>query len=544
MKERFICSVLVIILLTSEIFSQSITVSGRVTAGEEAVKNAGVTFVNENDTTKKYSTVTDTLGNYRLEIIITGIKEENNTQPVKFELGQNYPNPFTGETAIPYNIKESAAVEIQIYNILGQEVKRITVGEQAMGSHIIKWDGRNNAGVGVSPGIYFYRLNNEVKKMMYGVRNSERLLNKAGTAGLLKDSEEISYETYITRIENSDSTIPLIYNYETLVQITGKDTIIDFQTEAAEQWRLLGLENEIVSAIAINPEDPAIIYAGSSFNSGPGKMFKSTNSGKTWDTLFTGGNFNKIIIDPENHNRIYASPGIIESEDGGLTWQRIMDGIELNLDTGIWSFDVNMKNPCVMYAGTGGFSGGAMYRSDDRGLHWSRIPGDSLNNGVSIIVVDQIDTSTVYAGTAYSGTLWKSTDSGKTWHKTGLGDTGLRISDIFINPADPNEVYVGLSKLGLMKSVDGGATWNSFNDGLPENFSVVKIKKAMDVFILIVTLNDLGWVYEYSNVQEGWARLGINTFQQSFYYSDMAICPELSEVYLGNKGVYVLKYNK
>jgi photosystem II stability/assembly factor-like uncharacterized protein len=140
--------------------------------------------------------------------------------------------------------------------------------------------------------------------------------------------------------------------------------------------------------------------------------------------------------------------------------------------------------------------------------------------------------------------LWKSTDSGKTWHKTGLGDTGLRISDILINPKDPEEVYVGLSKRGLMKSVDGGTTWDSFNNGLPENFSVVKIKKEMEIFIVTLTLGDSGGVYEYSGVQEEWTKLGTNTFQQGFYYSDLVICPELSEVYLGNYGIYVLKYSK
>ena len=229
-------SVFILILLMSEVLSQSITVSGRITAGEEAVKNAEVTFVNENDTTKKYSTVTDTLGNYRLEIIITGIKEENNTQPVKFELGQNYPNPFTGETAIPYNIKESAAVEIQIYNILGQEVKKIIVGEQAMGSHIIKWDGRNNAGVGVSPGIYFYRLNNEVKKMMYGIHNIGASSGFVPVSGLGKTG--MINDGYALIIGNTDSTSPTIEERKITNVTFANDTVINLVVEEAEDYSL------------------------------------------------------------------------------------------------------------------------------------------------------------------------------------------------------------------------------------------------------------------------------------------------------------------
>ena len=83
--------------------------------------------------------------------------------PKKLTLLQNYPNPFNPETWIPYELNQTADVEIRIYNINGQVVRQLSLGQQLPGSYITKdkavyWDGTNDEGEKVSSGVYFYQL--------------------------------------------------------------------------------------------------------------------------------------------------------------------------------------------------------------------------------------------------------------------------------------------------------------------------------------------------------------------------------------------------
>ncbi len=75
-----------------------------------------------------------------------------------YELAQNYPNPFNPSTTIRFNMPEAGAVQLSIYNISGQEVRRLVSGELAGGRHALTWDGRDDHGQLVPSGIYFYRL--------------------------------------------------------------------------------------------------------------------------------------------------------------------------------------------------------------------------------------------------------------------------------------------------------------------------------------------------------------------------------------------------
>jgi hypothetical protein len=79
--------------------------------------------------------------------------------PYANSLGNNYPNPFNPTTTIEYTIKARAHVSLKIYNAAGQLV-RTRVDEVQSPEEVkpVEWDGRNNAGQGVSSGVYFYRL--------------------------------------------------------------------------------------------------------------------------------------------------------------------------------------------------------------------------------------------------------------------------------------------------------------------------------------------------------------------------------------------------
>ena len=90
-------------------------------------------------------------------------------------LFQNFPNPFNPETWIPYRLSADSDATLSIYNVQGQLVRRLNLGEQTAGEYSTQeraayWDGRNNSGAQVSSGIYFYRLStptfHQMKRMV------------------------------------------------------------------------------------------------------------------------------------------------------------------------------------------------------------------------------------------------------------------------------------------------------------------------------------------------------------------------------------------
>ena len=88
----------------------------------------------------------------------------------EYKLMPNYPNPFNPETTIGYSIKTEGMVDLSIYNVLGQEVKRLVYGIKEPGVYKTRWDGTDIYGKNVSGGIYLYRLRVndfiETKKML------------------------------------------------------------------------------------------------------------------------------------------------------------------------------------------------------------------------------------------------------------------------------------------------------------------------------------------------------------------------------------------
>ncbi len=89
----------------------------------------------------------------------TAIAAETTTMPTTFALGANYPNPFNPATTIPVSVAVGAGeVDLTIYNVLGQPVRRVWAGSLAAGEHRLAWDGRDTQGQPVAAGVYLYRL--------------------------------------------------------------------------------------------------------------------------------------------------------------------------------------------------------------------------------------------------------------------------------------------------------------------------------------------------------------------------------------------------
>jgi hypothetical protein len=96
---------------------------------------------------------------------ITTRVEGQTSAPAKFELGQNFPNPFNPTTEISFTAGSTTFVTLKVFNLVGQEVTTLVNGDVNAGEHTITLNAK-----GLPSGIYFYQLASknsvETKKMI------------------------------------------------------------------------------------------------------------------------------------------------------------------------------------------------------------------------------------------------------------------------------------------------------------------------------------------------------------------------------------------
>ncbi len=134
---------------------------------------------------------------------------------------------------------------------------------------------------------------------------------------------------------------------------------------------------------------------------------------------------------------------------------------------------VDVVNNDIRYIYVGSASGG-VWKSEDFGTTFKPI-FDKYTQSIGAICIDQKNPQTVWAGTGESwvrnsvsvGTgIYKTTDAGLNWKKTGL-DSSERIARIAVSPDNSDVVYVAVpgalwsdsKHRGLYKTLDGGKSW-------------------------------------------------------------------------------------
>ena len=171
MRSKYFISLLMIILLVNcnVLYSQATNYK----LAKSVSGSGGILFSNSNDysllaTSGETFTGVVQTQNYSLRsgfwsyspFTPTNVREIDEVKiPDKFNLYQNFPNPFNPTTIIKYDLIEPALVQIEIFNILGERVSEIVKSElKEAGSHQVIWDGTNSRGILLSSGIYIYRI--------------------------------------------------------------------------------------------------------------------------------------------------------------------------------------------------------------------------------------------------------------------------------------------------------------------------------------------------------------------------------------------------
>ena len=132
--------------------TDAVTVKIDIAFYEQSLQNSGYYFTIDSS-------------NFPLELLpaVSGAPSNNVHIPEHTALLSNYPNPFNPETWIPYQLAKAADVTLTIYNIQGQVVRELALGQKLAGYYTDKnraayWDGRNAVGEKVAAGVYFYSI--------------------------------------------------------------------------------------------------------------------------------------------------------------------------------------------------------------------------------------------------------------------------------------------------------------------------------------------------------------------------------------------------
>ncbi|GAB4327781.1 MAG: hypothetical protein OHK0038_01560 [Flammeovirgaceae bacterium] len=194
-----------------------------------------------------------------------------------------------------------------------------------------------------------------------------------------------------------------------------------------------------------------------------------------------------LVFDPRDasQNTWFAGSvggGVWKTTNGGNTWIHLTPDMP-NLAIG--SLAISASNPDVLYAGTGengidgvGVTGDGMYKSTDGGTTWVQLESTVSNpnfQNVNRIIVDPQNENILVAAVTSDGedfrtigsvsSIYRSEDGGASWTRTYLSE-GFSIEQIVANPKNFNIQYATINRKGIIKSIDGGKTWNSASNGI------------------------------------------------------------------------------
>ena len=252
-----------------------------------------------------------------------------------------------------------------------------------------------------------------------------------------------------------------------------------------------------IGAIAVSESDENIIYVGEgeqtlrgNVSSGHG-MWKSTDAGETWKYigLPKSEHISRIRIHPENPDIVYVGVignlwkpnterGLYKTNDGGLTWEKIL---YVSDKAGIGDIVIDPNNSRIIYATTwqmkrNGYrmdSGGPdskIFRSYDSGKTWEDISEfnglPSFPWGIVGVAISPVNSKRIWVMVeADNGGLFRSDDGGNNWEKVNsnraLRQRAWYYTRIYADTQNEDKVFVLNVSYGV--STDGGKTFTLKN---------------------------------------------------------------------------------
>ena len=277
----------------------------------------------------------------------------------------------------------------------------------------------------------------------------------------------------------------------------------------------------------------------------------------------TSGRVVDLAINPNNPKEYFvaaAAGGVWKTENGGITYDPVFEN-EGSFSIGCVVYDPNNTN--VIWVGSGENNnqrsasyGDGVYKSTDGGKSWKNM-GLKNSEHTGMIKVDPKNSDIVYVA-AY-GPLWskggdrgiyKTTDGGKTWKKILNVSEYTGFNEIHIDPRFSNILYAcahqrsrqgyayisGGPESNIYKSNDGGLTWDTLSNGLPEGqkgrmgLSISPVN-ADYIYAIVEAAEKNGGVYRSTDRGSSWAKMSDNSTAGNYYGEIFCDPKEVNKVF-------------
>jgi len=236
--------------------------------------------------------------------------------------------------------------------------------------------------------------------------------------------------------------------------------------------------------------------------------------------------------------------GTYRLDVGSGEWERLVGGLPANVE--VRSIAVQPDAPNVVYAG----AQSGLYHSNDGGTTWTALPLPGKQRVVWSILIHPKDTKTLYIGTEGT-TIYRSTDGGRSFTELDVPmptsevrmNFPTRVLRLAIDPNAPNEIYAALEVAGVVRSLDGGRTWEDCNPNLLEFTKQPRYKSRigsdtdtegmMDSHALTVSAGRSGTVFLANRMglfrsedrASTWRDMEVGRFSPLTYARDVKVSP-------------------
>lgn len=238
-------------------------------------------------------------------------------------------------------------------------------------------------------------------------------------------------------------------------------------TDAGANWNAIntGIDPPtVVRSLALEVGHSTMLYVGAVTG-----VFKTSDAGAQWVLLNAGlpdfPGVETLAVDPVNPSTLYAgtlSDGLFKSVDAGNHWTAMNNGLTISWVTALL---VDPQTNSTIYAGGFGSGGVKLFRSLDGGSNWIQLGGGLAAGTISGLAFDPANSAIVYAiSGSFGSTLSRSTNGGASWSKVLQSSSGFSFTQVAVDPKTPGTIYLGTeaaSGQGVLKSADGGLTWNA-----------------------------------------------------------------------------------
>jgi photosystem II stability/assembly factor-like uncharacterized protein len=250
--------------------------------------------------------------------------------------------------------------------------------------------------------------------------------------------------------------------------------------DGGASWEQMTLPFQ-ASSVAVSPSRLGALYAFDRGGSGrrvDTRLFQSSDNGIGWSpTAFQSRDYARTVaVDPRKSSTVYAgtSSGLSRSTDGGASWEDLK--LRAAETRQIYEILFPPRAPSTVYVLDADYSYYPQFtldKSTDGGATWSTIAHD-----LSTVAIDPFDSSTLYGITDSCQYFLRSTDAGRTWTSTTLPSRNSCVSKVVADPVRPGHLYAGWWGGGVMRSRDGGTTWEQAGNGVLGNVAGLAIDPA------------------------------------------------------------------